>query len=376
MTAGIKPWIPSLMASYISRKAAATIAPSSIMQRQDGMRKSVRLADGAGRKIVPSESSVRPHAGTRSEPGAVSTQGACDCLIIGGGPAGLTAAIYLARFHLSITVIDAGESRASLIPLTRNHAGFPEGISGPDLLTRMREQASLYRTALRNGHVESLEQHEDGFIAQTAEFTIGARAVLLATGVVNRRPLMIDDETHIQALASGRLRYCPICDGFEVTDRSIAVIGTGQRGCTEALFLRGYTADITLVAPGLKHELSARELASVRDAGIKLAEDYRGVLLRDDKILLDLPSGPHAFDSIYPALGSEVRSELAGQVGAHRSEDGCLTVDAHQRTNVPGLYAAGDVVLGLDQISHAMGEGGVAATTIRNDLAAQTPLLR
>src|SRR3546814_8283626 len=83
---------------------------------------------------------------------------------------------------------------------------------------------------------------------------------------------MIDDETHIQALASGRLRYCPICDGFEVTDRSIAVIGTGQRGCTEALFLRGYTADITLVAPGSKHELSARELASVRDAGIKLAE--------------------------------------------------------------------------------------------------------
>jgi pyruvate/2-oxoglutarate dehydrogenase complex dihydrolipoamide dehydrogenase (E3) component len=88
------------------------------------------------------------------------------------------------------------------------------------------------------------------------------------------------------------------------------------------------------------------------------------------------PYGEHSFDSVYPALGSDTHTELAKQVDADIAEDGTLTVDSHQRTSVPGLYAAGDLVLGLDQISHAMGEGGVAATTIRNDLAKERPIIR
>ena len=83
-----------------------------------------------------------------------------------------------------------------------------------------------------------------------------------------------------------------------------------------------------------------------------------------------------SFDAVYPALGSEIHSELAASLGATLTDEGCIKVDAHQRTNVLGLYAAGDVVVGLDQISHAMGEAGVAATTIRNDLAAAQPMLR
>ena len=96
-----------------------------------------------------------------------------------------------------------------------------------------------------------------------------------------------------------------------------------------------------------------------------------------DAIVVETPHGHHTFDSIYPALGSDVHNELAGQIGVALVEDsGCIVVDAHQRTSIPGAYAAGDVVLGLDQISHAMGEGGVAATTIRNDLARERPLVR
>jgi thioredoxin reductase (NADPH) len=96
-----------------------------------------------------------------------------------------------------------------------------------------------------------------------------------------------------------------------------------------------------------------------------------------DSIVVETEHGHHAFDSVYPALGSDVHTELAGQIGVALSgETGCILTDAHQRTNVPGAYAAGDVVFGLDQISHAMGEGGVAATTIRNDLARERPLLR
>jgi thioredoxin reductase (NADPH) len=297
--------------------------------------------------------------------------------VIGGGPAGLTAAIYLARFHLSVIVIDAGHSRAGQIPLTRNHAGFPDGISGEDLLARMGDQARRYGTDQRIGTVDALSLGPEGFIASAGNTAIHARSVLLATGVVNRRPEMIDAETHARALAGGQLRYCPICDGYEVTDKRVAVIGTGDRGCNEALFLRSYTADVTLIAHKGVHTLSIEHRTALSEAGVVLAGPCRWIALgAGDQIVVTLTDGSATFDTLYPALGSDIQSDLAGQLGAHRSKDGCLTVDAHQRTNVAGLYAAGDVVLGLDQISHAMGEGGVAATTIRNDLARLAPLRR
>ena len=93
------------------------------------------------------------------------------------------------------------------------------------------------------------------------------------------------------------------------------------------------------------------------------------VAIADDCIVVDTAEGHFTFDSVYPALGTDTHTQLAEMVGARLGDDGCIGVDAHQRTSVPGVYAAGDVVIGLDQISHAMGEGGVAATTIRNDLA-------
>ena len=277
-----------------------------------------------------------------------------------------------------MAVIDSGHSRASLIPLTRNHAGFPDGISGKELLARMERQARLYGAKLRKGVVSTLNLAGEGFLADTGDMRIAARAVLIATGVVNRPPSMMEQATHDRALASGALRYCPICDGFEVTDRRVAVLGTGEQGCSEALFLRGFTNDIALIAPEGGHDLSADQREVLGEAGVRIvAGECQSIDLGyNNRILLTVNGEAEAFHALYPALGSDVRSELAGQVGAHRSKDGCLNVDAHQRTSVPGLYAAGDVVLGLDQISHAMGEGGVAATTIRNDLARRTPLRR
>lgn len=301
----------------------------------------------------------------------------CDCLIVGGGPAGLTAAIYLARFHLRVTVIDAGSSRAAKIPMTRNHAGFPDGISGPDLLTRMRLQAVKYGAELKPGTVDRLEWGLDGHLLATCNGSqIASPTVLLATGVVNRRPTMIDERTHDLALAGGQLRYCPICDGYEVTDRRVAVLGAGRRGFDEALFLRSYTADVTLIAPDSAPDLTSEQRNALTAAGIKLSGPCTAIGLAGQRIALALTEGTQEFYSLYPALGSDIQSGLARQLGAAMTEDGCLTVDPHQRTSVAGLYAAGDVVLGLDQISHAMGEGGVAATTIRNDLAEKAPLLR
>jgi thioredoxin reductase (NADPH) len=300
-----------------------------------------------------------------------------DCLIIGGGPAGLTAAIYLARFHLASRVVDAGSSRAALIPCTHNHAGFPDGISGEELLARMKAQAQKYGAAIETGRVTRLDRAEGGFAAEWGSGRATARTVLLATGVTNRRPAM-DEGLHDEALARGLIRYCPICDGYEVTDKCVGVIGSGRNGVAEAVFLRGYTADITLIAPHSAHDVAAEDQARLRALGIRTVDGpCHAVAALDKAIVVETPGGHHTFDSVYPALGSDVHSELAGQIGvALNGETGCVLVDGHQRTSVPGAYAAGDVVIGLDQISHAMGEGGVAATTIRNDLAKERPLLR
>jgi thioredoxin reductase (NADPH) len=301
-----------------------------------------------------------------------------DCLIVGGGPAGLTAAIYLARFHLDILVVDGGKSRAAWIPCTRNHAGFPDGISGQDLLDRMKEQACKYGAKIESEFVSKLEHDEQSglFTATWGSGCATARTVLLATGVANRRPPM-DEALHDDALARGLIRYCPICDGYEVTDKKIGVIGSDSHGVAEALFLRSFTADVTLIAPDKAMKLKTHDQMKLKAAGIDCVDGpTQAVALTNDCIVVNTADGQHTFDSIYPALGSDTHTQLAEMAAADLSSDDCIKVDSHQRTNVPGLYAAGDVVIGLDQISHAMGEGGVAATTIRNDLAKDRPLLR
>jgi thioredoxin reductase (NADPH) len=301
-----------------------------------------------------------------------------DCLIIGGGPAGLTAAIYLARFHLDILVIDGGKSRASWIPCTRNVSGFPDGIAGLELLARMREQASRYGAKVESEFVTKLEQNPRTglFSAVWGSGSAAALTVLLATGVTNRRP-PIDEELHNHALASGLIRYCPICDGYEVTDKRIGVIGSDSHGVGEALFLRSYTADLTLIAPDMALRLKPEDNKRLKNAGIECVDGpAQAVAISGDFIIVETAEGTYSFDSVYPALGSDVHCQLAEQVGARLAENRCIVVDRHMRTSIQGLYAAGDVVIGLDQISHAMGQGGVAATTIRNDLKEQRPLWR
>jgi thioredoxin reductase (NADPH) len=194
--------------------------------------------------------------------------------------------------------------------------------------------------------------------------------------VKNRRPPM-DEDLHDEALARGLVRYCPICDGYEVTDKRVGVIGSDSHGVAEAIFIRSYTADVTLIAPDKALRLKPEDSKKLKDAGIDCVDGpAQAVAIDKSCIVVDTAEGHYAFDSIYPALGSDTHTQLAEMVGADLSNDACIKVDSHQRTSVPGLYAAGDVVLGLDQISHAMGEGGVAATTIRNDLCNREPRWR
>lgn len=300
-----------------------------------------------------------------------------DCIIVGAGPAGLTAAIYLARYYLSIRLFDCGTSRASWIPTSHNHAGYPDGINGNELLARMREQAEKYGAVVEPKRVTDLAKVGGKFVVTCSQETYEARSVLLATGVVNNRPEGIDDQLHDEALSRGLLRYCPVCDGYEVTDKKVAVIGTSDHGTAEAQFIRTYTRDVTLISPHGDHDLNEACSAQLDQAGIRrVAGPCGGYAIEADQLALDTADGRMRFDSVYPALGSMVRSGLAQKVGAKVTDQDCIIVDDHMETSIPGLFAAGDVVVGLDQISNAMGQAGVASTTIRNHLARETPLRR
>ena len=248
-----------------------------------------------------------------------------DCLVIGGGPAGLTAAIYLARFHLSVVVVDSGHSRLAAVPLTRNHAGYPDGIAGAELLSRMQAQAERYGAKLLRGEVVFIEHKANVFSAELAIETLSARSVLIATGVVNRRPAMMTDTLHDAALAAGLMRYCPICDAYEVTDKPIAVLGSGARAVREAEFLRSYSAEVTLISDGSSSGLTPEQISALTDSGVTLLPGPPlGYEIRDGQLELRLPLGRFAFASLYPALGSDVQSELAHMLGAGLSEEGCL----------------------------------------------------
>lgn len=293
-----------------------------------------------------------------------------DCAIVGGGPAGLTAAIYLARFRRRVALFDAGASRAALIPRSHNHAGFPEGIEGPVLLKRMREQAELYGAVIEHAEVGAVRRADEGFALEVDGADRHARTVLFATGVVNLRP-PIDEATHAGALQSGRLRYCPVCDGHEVIDQRIAVLGADSDGVAEALFMRTYSKNVALLAlvacdlhEGDRRNLAKAGVVSERTpaSGFEFGAQVVRVTLEDGRSL--------AFDTLYAALGSHTNTDLIDALGLMLDGDACVLTDKHQRLGMRGLYAAGDVVSGLDQISVAMGQAAIAATTIHNDLRA------
>jgi thioredoxin reductase (NADPH) len=289
-----------------------------------------------------------------------------DALIVGAGPAGLTAALYLARFRRTVLLVDSGSSRASLIPVTHNYPGFPEGISGAKLLERLRDQAARYGVRARNGEVTGISTGGDGFLADVGGERIVARAVILATGVADKCPDMLDIRA---ATLSGRLRWCPICDGYDVADREVAVLSTGKEGASHSLFLRTYSSRVTLLVEPKNGELDDAQRHLVHAAGIRLVEEPIGRIDAGAAgVFVHLKSGEELrFDSLYPMLGSDARDELGTRLGA-RCADGELVVDAHQQTSVPGLYAAGDVVKALNQMSVGIGHAAVAATAIHNFL--------
>ncbi|RTM14598.1 MAG: NAD(P)/FAD-dependent oxidoreductase [Bradyrhizobiaceae bacterium] len=292
-----------------------------------------------------------------------------DCLVVGGGPAGFTAAIYLARFRRDFRLVDNGDSRAALIPTSHNLAGFPDGIGGPALIERMKTHALKYGIAPISSTVSSLQRHAEGFfVADLGTERLATRTILLATGVVDKEPDLPD---LAGAIRRRLVRHCGICDGFEAIGHKIGVLGHGPGGLHEALFLKTYASDITLLSLGAPLLLTEDEQEEARAAGIKSVEEPIGSVAVEDGHIraLTLRSGArHTFDTLYSALGSDPRSDLAREAGAKLDRSGCVITDEHQGTSVDGLFAAGDVVRGLDQIGVAIGQAAIAATAIHNRL--------
>lgn len=293
-----------------------------------------------------------------------------DCLIVGAGPAGLTAGIYLRRFLRNIMVIDGGRSRARLIPWSHNYPGFPDGIAGHELLARMRSQLVRYGGEIVPATVHRLEKNgEHDFLADVDGRMLRARTVLLATGLEDIEPQIRGfKRMQEQNLA----RFCPICDGYEFRDQRICVLGTDAHSVKEAAFIKNFSESLAFI--DLSGQCSSdRDLRqSLRDNQVEVitgecheffdGSDYAPVHLR-------MRDGTtHAFDVLYCAMGTRVRSTLAIDLGARHDDRNCLIVDDHLQTSISGLYAAGDVGSKLDQLAVATGEAAIASTAIHNVL--------
>lgn len=286
-----------------------------------------------------------------------------DCMIIGGGPAGLTAAIHLARFRRSVVVIDAGSSRAALIPRTWNHPGHPGGIRGAHLLDRMRRQVSALGVPILRERVLRLDQlPRSGFEVLAGTLRV-ARHVILATGVVDRLPPIADAKA---AILTGKLRLCPVCDAYELTDRPVAVVGADTHAASEAMFLSHYSRQVTLLTLGATPRLTAADQTGLTNAGIGIEEaadlswDLTG-----PGVTLHRPAAPAlSFDTVWSGLGATAQAALATRIGVVPADDGRIPTDDHQETSVAGLFAAGDLTTGLNQIGTAIGQGQIAASRI------------
>lgn len=290
-----------------------------------------------------------------------------DALVIGGGPAGLTGALYLARFRRHVLLVDEGGSRAARIPRSHNYPGFVDGVPGGELVAAMRRHAEQHRVNFAHGRVSGLARDGQGlFVARWEGGAACAPCVLLSTGTSDIPPAM----PHLaRALQDGVLRYCPVCDGFEVIDQSVGVITNSPSGVEEALYLRHFTDRITLFAPRDHVALTDKDRGRLAEAGVgvctavvdDIVEAGAGVTLHHDQ-------GVSEVQCLYGSLGMNVHTDLARSLGADHDDDGYLLTDRHYRTSVPGLYAAGDVVKGLNQITVATGTAAIAAAAMHRSL--------
>ena len=254
-----------------------------------------------------------------------------DCLVVGAGPGGLVAATYLTRFHRRIAIVDAGSSRARFIPESHNCPGFPFGVSGSDLLAKLRTQAEGYGARIVAGRITELRRREDprgegrdtrregSFVAfddQGRRYE--AVTVLLATGIVDRMPPFDGPQGALEgAIESAAIRLCAVCDGYEASDESIAVYGPVNEAIRHAVFLRTFSRRVTAVHPGDERPSSeCAELA--RESRVEVLPGARGLRHAEGGgCVVSFERGEPPLR--HPLPGPRRRRAVAARVGSRRA---------------------------------------------------------
>ncbi|WP_062232206.1 NAD(P)/FAD-dependent oxidoreductase [Fictibacillus sp. FJAT-27399] len=298
-----------------------------------------------------------------------------DCIIIGGGIAGLQAGIQLGRYKHKTLILDSNNGRSNLCKNYRNILGWPEGVSGETLRQSGKKQAERVGVIFKEQKASKLNKSDNIFTITTdqQEF-LQTRTVLIATGVMDRLPAGIEN---LKKCLGETMFICPDCDGYEVEDKKLIVIGSGQAGAGMAITLNYWTKDITYINHEQK-ELDESTLQDLKDLGIlhiskpileiivKDESIFEGVLFKDGEKIM----GERGFVAFG---GNRVHSELAEKLGVQLEKKHIVVNARTKETNIENVWAAGDVVAHSEQVAIAMGDGVQAAIWIHKRLRSLEP---
>ncbi|MEM1507541.1 MAG: FAD-dependent oxidoreductase [Candidatus Bathyarchaeia archaeon] len=289
-----------------------------------------------------------------------------DVIIIGGGPSGLTAAIYASRMALKTLILEENMpgGRALEAPLIENFPGFPDGISGAELVERMLKQAERFGAEIRFPE-EVLDMDLSGLIKSviTRHSRYYGYSVIIATGT-QRKKLTVPGE--VEFLGRG-VSYCAVCDAPFFRDRVVAVIGFNNEALEDALYISGFASRVIMVSHGEKTAVEeallqqAREKRNIEfiDAKVKSINGdiyVNSITIMDQKGIVNIP-----VNGVFIVLGSVPVTSIVKKAGIMVDERGCIKVDRSQSTNIEGVFAAGDCTCGGMQVATAVGEGAMAA---------------
>jgi thioredoxin reductase (NADPH) len=293
-----------------------------------------------------------------------------DSIIVGAGPAGLTAAIYLARFNRSVMVIDSGYGRSTSHETNENYLGFPDGVEAKQLRELGRRQAERFGAEFAEGYVREVMCERSEFHVGGDEAGYVARTLILATGVLDTFP----EIAHVEEYVGRSLFWCIVCDGYKTRGRRIVVVGNDDEAAVSALQFLAFTPHVTLItnkAPGsgsisrLRHEALAEHGIALVEGAIKNVDGEGGYM----RSVTACDAPPVRAEMMFSHQGARPNSELAQQLGVRTGEHGYILVDSEQRTSVERCYAAGDVTrIFAHQIVSAAHEGATAGITANYEL--------
>lgn len=288
-------------------------------------------------------------------------------MVVGGGPGGLLSTLYLRRYKRRVLLVQTGEPRALWIPRIRNLVGYTEGLTGPELLRRLERQALRLRPDFLEGEAK-VERCGKRFLIKVGEAMFEADKVILATGMEDVQPPFPNFAT---LRAKALLAYCPICDGFDHSENRVGLLVKDNNGLDKLRFIAKFSPDLH-VLPTEKFRVSAKHRRQMEKLGVRFyGYPIKAVDACGNKELRVRFRGrkPLRLNLAYVELGATVRDAAFRDLRKlRRTKEGFLMVSPHQETSVPGLFAVGDCVNALAQVSVAAGQAAIAATRVHNDL--------